>query len=223
MPTPSRAALSLFVLPLPLAACGAPTPAGGCPAAPPVDSRPSDPNYEVALDEACRWASQHPDRWTLGLEETSRAAGFHRARTSAPCGASTTESVVATFEAGDAELELHLSCAATRAETAEDLRGALRYVVLRNLPHGARAPDWRFRVLTPSSSFSDGVEMVALEGGALSLRIRTPLEALYGFSLFPPCIPPADGLTAPRCYVRFEHHIPLDLTLRAPFDPYDLR
>lgn len=219
--TRSRAALCLL-LALGGPGCGAEAAPGACPSVPPVDGRPSDPNYGEALDAACRWGARYPDHWTLAVTQSSRAAGFHRDGATAPCTGGTTEPVVSLFDVGGTEFELHLRCSAAQARTVEELRAALRHVVLRNLPHGASAPDWRFRVLTEELAISDGVELVSLEGGELTLRLRTPIAALYGYSVYPPCVPPADGMTAPRCFLRFEHPIPLDLTLRAPFDPADL-
>jgi hypothetical protein len=44
------------------------------------------------------------------------------------------------------------------------LREAFSYVALDELPHGIAVEGWKFMISTPTSSFSEGVELTAPAG-----------------------------------------------------------
>ena len=71
--------------------------------------------------------------------------------------------------------------------------------------------------MTPSSSVEQGVTFSRLPGERMLVSIDTPLFAVYGHSVRPPCQPPADAPTLEGCYLRREHRVPLHLRLSVPF------
>jgi hypothetical protein len=66
------------------------------------------------------------------------------------------------------------------------------------------------------SSFSEGVELVSLESGRVTVRIATPLYAITGFNKSDEGCQVEDGAPE-RCTASRELNIPLTLTLSAPF------
>lgn len=185
---------------------------------------PADPDYDRAVRLAQQWTAAHAPEWSITLPGTGPAQGFQRAEwDKARCGPDTNHLVTASFTNADTTVELYFDCSVTQATTLEALRTAYRFTVLRALPHGLQLPTWRFELLTPVSSFSEGVELAAWHDGILDVRIKTPLYALYGHSTVKACGYIADAPSPPRCYVHKEHRIMLALTFSARFSPSVLR
>lgn len=186
--------------------------------------RQADPDYDRAVRVAQQWITAHATGWNLALPGTGPAQGFQRAKwDTARCGPETNHLVTASFKSAGTTVELYFDCAVTQASTLEALRAAYRFTVLAALPHGLQLPTWQFEVLTPVSSFSEGVELAAWHDGILDVRIKTPLYALYGHSTVKACGYIADAPSPPRCFVHKEHRILLSLTFSALFSPSVLR
>jgi hypothetical protein len=126
--------------------------------------------------------------------------------------------VVLRHQAPGTEIDLFFQCPIDGTATVEELNAAFAFAVLQELPHGISSPRWRFRILTPSSSFSDGVTFARDPGGRLRVSVETPLFAIFGHSERASCQPPAGGSSAGGCHLQREHRIPLDLTLLVPYD-----
>jgi hypothetical protein len=184
----------------------------------------ADPDYGRAVRAAQQWTAAHPKGWNLTLKEVDPTRGFRRADTNpARCGAESNNLIAASLTSAGTTVELIFDCAVAQATTLEALRAAYRFTVLRALPHGLKLPTWSFEVMTPASSFSHGVELVAWRDGRLDVHISTPLYAIYGRSKVQACKHIPDVPTPPRCFIHNEHRIPLMLTLSAPFSPAVLR
>ena len=74
-------------------------------------------------------------------------------------------------------------------------------------------------LLTPVSSFTDGVTFQSWDAGRLSMRIDTPLFAIEGRSLGDGCKVPLDGPAPAECFVHVAYQGPLRLTLNVPLTP----
>jgi hypothetical protein len=181
---------SPLVLCLLLTASCAPDESGGQPAA------------ASAID---RWVAAHPSDWTV------------RPSWAAPCEENGPEVLSLNYKAAGADILLTFACPLD-APTTESLRQACRFAVLQSLPHGIAVPGWEFEVLTPTSSITEGVQIVDYRDGRLRLTIEAPLFAVRGHDEREACRPPADGTTPPGCMVERQLTIPLRLALSAPFD-----
>ncbi len=118
---------------------------------------------------------------------------------------------------------MYFDCSITAATTLDQIREAYRFVVLNKLPHGIQVPGWTFIILTPVSSFKDGVTFVSWSGGQLVLSLETPLYYLLGQSTIDACKVPADSVGPSCCIVGREICTTLSLSLSAPFAPSTLR
>jgi hypothetical protein len=178
---------------------------------------------ELATAEraAGRWAARHPTgaAWSM---QTGRPLA--RPAWSPPCSAAP-ESGTVTVSHIDRGTELHLAFRCPIAEPLGpvELQDAFAYAVLDRLPHGISVPGWRFRLLTPTSSVSDGVTFAPGPGGRVEIRIEAPLHAITGRSTAPRCEPPADAPMPEGCYLSRPHAIPLSVVLTAPIDAGTLR
>lgn len=180
--------------------------------------RRADPDYDRAVRAAQKWIAAHATEWNIAIPGNGPAQGFQRAKwDTAHCGPDTNHLVTASFQSAETTVELYFDCAVAQAKTLEALRAAYRFTVLGALPHGLKLPTWQFQLLTPVSSFSEGVDLAAWHDGILDVRIKTPLYALYGHSTVKACGYIADAPSPPRCFVHMEHRITLTLTFSARF------
>jgi hypothetical protein len=166
---------------------------------------------------ADRWANARTDGWTLTVDEQRAAQAFQFAAYSHACPSSSTadfSSIVYTAPGYDVTLDF--DCVAARPTDLAALRETFAFAVLNRLPHGLDVEGWKFWVLTPASSFTEGVEIAALGGGRLMVRINTQLYAIVGAKSDPACA--VQDAPAPEgCSVHRDLGIPLALTLTAPF------
>ena len=173
--------------------------------------------YDAARRAAERWTARHPREWSLELG----GRALTPTPWSRPCAQSPAGGLVSLrFADDDTEVDLYFRCP---AEDARELQAAFSHVALSRLPHGIRAPGWRFDVLTPSTSFSEGVELQVPSAGRMRISIETPLYAVSGRSTRPACAPPADAPMAEGCYLTREHRVPRRLPIAATHDPSTLR
>ncbi len=176
-----------------------------------------DAEYDTARRAAEQWTARHPREWSLQLS----GRPLEPTPWSRPCVANGFVSL--RFRADDTEVDLYFRCPVGSARDARELQAAFSHVALGRLPHGIRAPGWRFDVLTPSTSFSEGVVFEVPSSGRMRISIETPLYAVHGRSTRPECEPPADAPMAEGCYLSREHRIPLRLRMEAEYDPSMLR
>ena len=179
----------------------------------------STADREEAAAQVGRFAAQHKDGWQLTVNEqsASRALQFasfsKRCSADDPAGKTTLEYVAPGYE-----ILLGFDCLPGRKTDLASLRDAFSFVALNQLPHGISASGWKFMVLTPQSSFKQGVELQDLGNGRLSVRMTTPLYAVYGESLDRQACPQLqDASLPPSCFVNRELDFPLTLTLSVPF------
>jgi hypothetical protein len=183
----------------------------------------TDPSreFELANGAVDRWVRAHQEGWTLNL---GSARALTRPSWSQPCSQDPHSGMVTLrHEAAGTQIDVSFRCPVDETSTLEELTTAFSHVVLEELPHGIRSRGWRFRVLTPSSSVSQGVTLTQPSTGSLRVQVQTPLYAVYGHSERPVCQPPADAPSPEGCYLLVEHPITLSLTLTAPFDRGQLR
>jgi hypothetical protein len=97
----------------------------------------------------------------------------------------------------------------------ETLRKRFWIVALDRLPTpGLDLPGWEVRPQTPTSSFKEGVEILAYGDGRIKLQVKTSFFALYGRD--PSILVPADAPSPPGSYFQIRRPFPLDLTIDAP-------
>lgn len=102
--------------------------------------------------------------------------------------------------------------------TVAELNERLKYVALNKLPTpGLAVPGWEIQPRTPKSSFKEGVEVTALEGGKITLKVKTGFYALYGTDPKAMALVPADAPAPESAYFMLRKPFKLDLTLTAPF------
>jgi hypothetical protein len=188
-------------------------------------STPGD-EYQAARTAAQDWIAHNPDQWVLRL---NRDNPLFRPAWSKPCSENPdSRSVTLRYGAGGqeagktTEIDLAFRCPIGTGVAVGDLAGAFADAVLQHLPHGIVAPNWTFDILTPRSSFAEGVAFKQPAVGRLLVTIETPMFAVYGHSTRPECKPPADASSPPGCYLQLEHRIPLRLSLTAPFTGAEL-
>lgn len=166
------------------------------------------------------WVAAHPKEWVLAIDDTDPSRAPQRPPWSEPCAQSPeSNSVALRYSRDDLEIELFFRCPLDGSSSLDEIGAAFSHLALPRLPHGIVVADWRFQILTPSSSFKEGVSFPAQADGRWGVDVTTTLYAVRGDSLSEACKTPADGRTPPDCYVSIEHRIPLRITLRVPLDP----
>jgi hypothetical protein len=195
-----------------------PTTATTSPAATP-SSNPGN-EYQAAMSAAQDWIARNPNEWVLKLD---RGNSLSRPDWSKPCSQNPdTNSVTLRYGGAATEVDLSFKCPIGAGATVSDLSRTFSYAVLQHLPHGISAPNWKFDILTPASSFEQGVTFGQPAAGQLLVSIDTPMFAVYGHSTTPKCKPPTDAPSSPGCFLQLEHRIPLRLALTAPFTGAEL-
>lgn len=97
----------------------------------------------------------------------------------------------------------------------EKAKAMLKYIALDRVPTpGLTIEGWDLRPRTPVSSFKEGVELVGLKDGELSIQVNTRFFALYGRN--PNVLVPADAPSPKGSYFQIRQNIPFDLKLTAP-------
>ena len=171
-------------------------------------------------DAASAWISAHPKEWVLAIDDADPSHAPQRPRWAEPCAEKPKSGFVALrYSVSDLEVDLFFRCPIDSRSSRAEVAAAFSHMVATRLPHGIQVPDWRFELLTPSSSFNDGVSFPAQNDLRWGIDVDTPLYAVRGDSTAQRCKTPADGSTPRECYVQIEHRIPLRLTLRIPYDP----
>jgi hypothetical protein len=174
------------------------------------------PEFERVMAErvALDFVERHRGEWRVNVQGIDPPAVLEQF---SPCGAPGGSGLNALLLSGrDARMTLYLDCAVGLDASAAELSTALRFVVIDELPHGIGSPGWRFRVLTPSSSFSEGVTL-RVAGGRLTVDVDTPLFAISGYSERPSCEAPQDGFATNECFLRRPFDVPLRLTFSVPY------
>ncbi len=180
------------------------------------DAELMSPEFERVMAEraAADFVSQHRDAFRVSVRGTDAPAVLEQSSACGAPGGSGLNALVLTGR--DAQISLYLDCAVAPGASAAELSAALAFVVINELPHGITAPGWRFWLLTPSSSFTDGVTL-AVAGGRLTVDIDTPLFAVSGYSERPSCETPLDAMAKPECYLQRPFDVPLHLTFSVPY------
>lgn len=73
---------------------------------------------------------------------------------------------------------------------------------------------WETRLLTPTSSFDKGVELVSLAAGRATFHVKTEFFAISGRD--PAVLGPADAPAPPGSFFQLRRRFPLNLTISAP-------
>jgi len=180
---------------------------------------PSTPARAERAIEAFR--QRHPTEWRVDLGTLRPLA---RPVFSPACSAGSPRGFVMVRHAtADVEIDLAFRCPIGPGDGAAPLQERFAFAVLGRLPHGIAMRGWVFTVLTPTSSFSEGVTFADAASGRVRVTIDTPLYAVQGLDTRSSCLPPADSSYPPECYVTREHRVPLRLTLTAPISTATLR
>ncbi|HEU0014087.1 MAG TPA: hypothetical protein VFQ45_10410 [Longimicrobium sp.] len=165
------------------------------------------------------WVAMHPDGWDVDLSGWP----LQRPEWSKPCSQNPPMgTVVLRYFATNTEIDLHFRCPLGASSTAQDLAAAFQFAVLTHLPHGLLSSGWKFEMLTPTSSISEGVTFPAPGPRQLLVDIDTRLYAVYGQSVRKACEPPQDAPALEGCYLSRQHSIPLRIRMSATFDAYEL-
>lgn len=99
----------------------------------------------------------------------------------------------------------------------KELKEHFWHAVIDRVPTpGLDVPGWNIKPQTPTSSFDQGVEVLAYGEGKIKLRILTNFFAVYGRD--PSVLVPADAPSPPGSYFQLCKNFPLDLTIEAPIE-----
>jgi hypothetical protein len=92
----------------------------------------------------------------------------------------------------------------------EQLRASFKHVALDRIPvPGIQSPGWETRLLTPVSSFTEGVTLESWENGVLTVRVRTRFFAVNGTQTG--LILPADAPMPLDSYFQIRQAVEADL------------
>ncbi|MCC7001066.1 MAG: hypothetical protein IT357_02830 [Gemmatimonadaceae bacterium] len=180
------------------------------------DAELMSPEFErVTAERAAQdFVDRHREEWRVNVLGSDPPAILEQTSMCGPTGGSGVN--VLLLSGRDARISLYLGCGVTRGASADELAAALRFVVIEALPHGIASPGWRFQVLTPSSSFSEGATL-RVAGGRLTVDVDTPLFAIFGYSERPSCEAPQDGFATNECVLQRPFDVPLHLTFSVPY------
>lgn len=190
-----------------------------------TDGSSEPPTSSLTPDQAASaFIAAHPKEWVIAIDDPDPEHAPKRPPWSAPCAAEPQNNspyhfVALRYSGQEIELDLFFRCPLDGRSSLADIAAAFSHVSLDRLPHGIHVPDWKFQIMTPVSSFSEGVTFPVESDGRWGVDIATGLYAVRGDSTTAACHTPADGTSPRACYVHVEHRIPLRLTLRVPFDP----
>lgn len=165
-------------------------------------------DYRLAEQAVQKWTQSHTDTWNITAVEKNtleQSLGECREPGVLPL----------VFDAQGVSTTLYFKCALGENLTLPNLPGRFAYAVIEQLPHGLKTPHWQYKVLTPSSSFTESVYFEQ-SNTARRVRIKTALYAIYGNSTAKACQVPADAGLPPDCYVQQEIPLQLNLQLNYP-------
>lgn len=103
----------------------------------------------------------------------------------------------------------------TAATPPATLRERFWHAVIDRVPTpGFDLAGWETRLLTPASSFDQGVELVSLAAGRATFQVKTEFFAISGRD--PAVLVPADAPAPPGSFFQLRRRFPLALTISAP-------
>lgn len=143
---------------------------------------------------AKKWAAKHKKRLPVTVDQST----VNRL-TDASC--SEGGFMPLRFVEPGVDISLFFNCRPGEKLSADQLPGKFSHAVFDQLPHHLQYPNWEFRLLTHSSSISQGVEFARVKGVEV-VRIKTPLYMLYGNQTTPECLVAAGQVTPKACMVQ---------------------
>ena len=110
--------------------------------------------------------------------------------------------------------EIGLSIADTDAPDADALGASIRYWLIDEVPLPIELDGWAVRLMTPVSSYRDGISVTSWDGDVAEFRMSGSFFALHAQRSGPDCVPPADASMPEACFVHLERNLPFTLVLR---------
>ena len=167
--------IALNLLGLPAAATAAITPPNtGSPHGDESAPAPGKPSAELKQSEAAHWID------ALGGKDYTPT--FPRDDAAAPLRPQQPDKTgMFHFHDDEAAFTLKFRDRPDLAAPVDKIRDSFEYIALLNIPvPGVSSPDWRVKLLTPTSALREGVEIESWNQGILKLRIRTTFFAVSG-------------------------------------------
>ena len=156
--------------------------------------------------------------WIDSLPATGYAATLRAADGVSPLPSQPVNDHLFAFTEGPVYIGIGFGSAPKRDSTLKELQDSLQHVALDKVPvPGVKAPDWETRLMTPVSSFKDGVTLEKFENGVLTFRVKTEFFAAYGRRT--DLILPADAGMPPDAYFQIRGPIKADLLVEGRLFP----
>ncbi len=119
--------------------------------------------------------------WIDSLPSTGYAATIRAADGTSPLPSRAVNEHLFAFTEGPVYIGIGFGIAPKPDSTLEELQDSLKHVALDQIPvPGVAAPNWETRLMTPVSSFKDGVRLEKYEKGVLTIRVKTQFFAASG-------------------------------------------
>lgn len=188
--------------------------------APESRATPDDPATREPRRAAERWLAAHagtPIAMSLAADTpTGGLAPYCFFNASLTCPADRRDALFI-YDGGDRRLTIGFRAIITPQSTLADLRQQLDFVSIDHLPpDGLAVPGWELTLQTPSSRIETGVEIVSFQASVITLRIRTPVFAIYGFQSGCRSRLMADAPTPPDCFFQIRRDMDIDLSVSLP-------
>ena len=156
--------------------------------------------------------------WIDSLPATGYAATIRAADGTSPLPSRAVNDHLFAFTEGPVYIGIGFGTAPRRDSTLEELRDSLKHVALDQIPvPGITAPNWETRLMTPVSSFKEGVSLEKFESGVLTFRVKTRFFAACGRRT--DLVLPADVGMPEGTYFQIRTPIQADLLLEGRLFP----
>lgn len=156
--------------------------------------------------------------WIDALPATGYAATLRAADGVSPLPAQGVNDHLFAFTEGPVYIGIGFGIAPKPDTTLKELQDNLKHVALDKIPvPGVKASNWETRLMSPISSFKDGVTLEKYENGVLTFRVKTQFFAAYGRRT--DLVLPADAGMPPDAYFQIRTPIKADLLIEGRLFP----
>ena len=156
--------------------------------------------------------------WIDTLPATGYSATLRAADGVSPLPSRAVNDHLFAFTEGPVYIGIGFDIAPKADSTLKELQDNLKHVALDQVPvPGVKAANWETRLMTPVSSFKDGVTLEKYEKGVLTFRVKTEFFAAYGRRT--DLILPADAPSPPDGYFQIRTPIKADLLVEGRLFP----
>ncbi len=136
---------------------------------------------EQAVTPTCDEVRLAAEKWIYGLQGKAYKAELRAKDGVSPLPAKAVNDHLFAFQEGDLYIGIGFSKPPKPESTLAELRSTLMHIALDRVPvPGVKAANWDTRLMTPVSSFKEGVTLESWNDGVLRVRVQSSFFAAAG-------------------------------------------